>query len=116
MSELEVKDNEKSNMTPSGLPSRVPTQLPTQPTQEWQGEMTRPQALAVSWTGLQVLAMNGQLVMFNDKKTGIAWFGIANARVERQELSKAIRLVDMEAEPTLANASEVLAVQGAATK
>lgn len=59
--------------------------------------MTRPQALAVSWTGLQVLAMNGQLLIFNDHKTGRLWIGIANAKMTRSQDGKVVRLVDLEA-------------------
>jgi hypothetical protein len=44
-------------------------------------EMTRPQALAVSWTGLEWLAKHNQLIICNDKTDGIVWLGIANAKV-----------------------------------
>lgn len=96
MSEQKVKDKGKLNTTNS-----VPNL--TQPTL-WQGEMTRAQALAVLWTGLQALAMNKQVVIFNDKKTGRVWFGIANASVVRAQDNKAVRLQDNQ--PT-ANASTV---------
>ena len=95
MLEPKAKDNEKSNTTPSSQLSS----LPTEQKKRWQGEMNRAQALAVAWTGLQPLAMNGQVVIFNDKKTGRVWFGIANARVMRAQGNKAVRLVDDE-QPT----------------
>jgi len=43
--------------------------------------MSRPQALAVSWTGLEALAKQKQLIICNDKTTQTVWFGIANAKV-----------------------------------
>ena len=52
-------------------------------------EMTREQALAVSWTGLEALAKMGQLIICNDKTTGRVWFGIANAKVLRVGKDKA---------------------------
>ena len=52
-------------------------------------EMTREQALAVSWTGLEALARLGQLIICNDKTTGHVWFGIANAKVLRVGTDKA---------------------------
>lgn len=66
--------------------------------------MTRAQALAVLWTGLQALAINKQVIIFNYKKTGRVWFGIANASVIRSQGNKAVKLQDNE--PT-ANASTV---------
>jgi len=55
-------------------------------------EMTRAQALAVSWTGLEALAKMGQLIICNDKTTGIVWLGIANASV--QSVGKGYDLLD----------------------
>jgi hypothetical protein len=40
------------------------------------------QALAVSWTGLEALAKARQLIIYNDKTTGVVWFGIANAKIQ----------------------------------
>ena len=68
-------------------------------------EMTRQQALAVSWTGLEALAKNKQLIIYNDNTTGRVWFGIANARVRSVGKDKAgndiFDLVDIEGLPTL---------------
>lgn len=69
--------------------------------------MTRPQALAVAWTGLQVLAANAQVIVFNDKTTGRVWFGIANAHIARSQDGKVVRLVD---DGTANTEPEVLAV------
>lgn len=95
MSEQKAKDNDKSNITPSSQLSN----LPTPEEKRWQGEMSRAQALAVAWTGLQPLAVNKQVIIFNDKKTGRVWFGIANAKIVRAQGNKAVRLVDNE-QPT----------------
>ena len=101
-------DKENSNTTNSS-PSSVPTPQPTPKRKPWKGEMTRAQALAVVWTGLEPLAMNGQVIIFNDRKTGRVWFGIANARVTRSQFGNAVRLVDDEPTANTANAGEVLA-------
>jgi hypothetical protein len=66
MSEPKAKALKKSNSTDSSQSSE---------------EMSRPQALAISWTGLEALAKRKQLIIFNDKTTGRVWFGIANAKV-----------------------------------
>jgi hypothetical protein len=71
--------------------------------------MTREAALAVIWTGLQVLAMNGQLVTFNDLARDRAWFGIANTKLVVEVLAtgkKRARLADLEKEPKIANTSK----------
>lgn len=78
----------------------------------WKGEMTRQQALAVTWTGLKVLAENGQLVVFNDLKNGIAYFGIVGAKTIRTGDGKAVRLEDMLEKPTLESVGNVLAAPG----
>lgn len=98
MSERKVQAKEKPSLT--NLSQHLP--VPTQEKKRWLGEMSRQQALAVCWTGLQPLATNGQVVICNDKKTGIVWFGIANAKVVRDE--NMVKLID-----TSANASAVLA-------
>lgn len=67
MSEPKVKATEKSNTRDLSQSSDV---------------MTRPQALAVSWTGLEALAKSKQAIIYNDKTTGIVWFGIANAKIQ----------------------------------
>ncbi len=67
MSEQKAKATDKSNS--SGL-------------NQSSDEMTRPQALAVSWTGLEALAKARQLIIYNDKTTGVVWFGIANAKIQ----------------------------------
>jgi hypothetical protein len=66
MSEQKAKATEKSNMSGSNQSLDA---------------MTRPQALAVSWTGLEALAKARQLIIYNDKTTGVVWFGIANAKI-----------------------------------
>jgi len=102
MSVQKAKDsgsNSTANLSPS---STLPTLQPTE-AKRWQGEMTREQALAVSWTGLQALAMNGQLIICNDKKTGRVWFGIANAKAIRSQTGNVVRLIDT------ANAAQALA-------
>lgn len=43
--------------------------------------MTRSQALAVSWTGLEPLAKAKHLIIYNDYTLNTVWFGIANAKV-----------------------------------
>lgn len=55
---------------------------------------------------MEVLAMNGQVIIFNDRKTGRAWFGIANTSVRRTQDGKAVRLVDSAVVPTPANTPE----------
>ena len=84
MSEQKAKAQGKNNSTNSAQNSDV---------------MTRRQALAVSWTGLEALAKSRQLIIYNDKTTGRVWFGIANARIMRVQGNKAVRLVDDE-QPT----------------
>mgnify|MGYP006935525833 CR=1 FL=1 len=66
MSELKAKAQGKTNSTNSSPLS---------------DEMTIPQALAVSWTGLEALARQKQVIIYNDKTLKRVWFGIANARV-----------------------------------
>ena len=67
--------------------------------------MTRRQALAVSWTGLEALAKSRQLIIYNDKTTGRVWFGIANAKVKCVGKDKSgsdiYDLIDTEEVPTL---------------
>lgn len=66
--------------------------------------MTREQALAVAWTGLNVLAMNGELVIYNDKKGNRAWFGIVNTRVDKLTMDGGkfkLKLTDLTELPTL---------------
>jgi hypothetical protein len=48
--------------------------------------------------------MNRQVVICNDKKTGFVWFGIANARVERNDGT--VRLIDVTANAPQALAEE----------
>lgn len=99
MSVQEAKVREKSNGTNSEASSKG------QPTQGWKGEMTRTQALAVSWTGLVVLAMNGQVKFYNDRKNGRLVIVIANAQVEAEALvgnKKRLKLADLDT----ANTSE----------
>ena len=90
MSEQKVKVTEKTNS--SGL-------------SQSSDEMTRPQALAVSWTGLEALAKVQQLIIYNDKTTGRVWFGIANAKVKAvgkdAKGNTLYDLVDATPEPTL---------------
>ena len=97
MSEQKVKAKNERSGSNSNRSSRVPT-LPTQ------DEMTREQALAVIWTGLRALALQGQLITFNDVSKNRAWFGIANAKLVKE--NGKVRLVDLL--PTLtANAPSV---------
>ena len=96
MSELKARDKENPNMSNSKPNSTT--------SESWQGEMTRSQALAVSWTGLEVLAVNDQVVIFNDTGTGKLWLGIANAKVEvviGNDGKKTFRLLDLSLLPTL---------------
>lgn len=96
MSEQKAKGNENSSGKTSGQNSSA-VALPTPvPTQGWQGEMTREQALAVAWTGLRVLALNHQLVIFNDLAGKVAYLGIANAKVIRSADGKTVKLLDLE--------------------
>jgi len=90
MSEQKAKELKKNNSSDSAQNS---------------GEMTRLQALAVSWTGLEALAKSSQLIIYNDKTTGRVWFGIANAQVKSVGNDKSgnalYDLVDTEELPTL---------------
>lgn len=90
MSEQKAKAQGKNNSTNSAQNSDV---------------MTRRQALAVSWTGLEALAKSRQLIIYNDKTTGRVWFGIANASVRSVGKDKngheIFDLVDTEELPTL---------------
>lgn len=92
MSVSEAKVNEKS----SGKNSKdVGTE---QPTQAWKGEMNRTQALAVSWTGLVVLAMNGQVKFYNDRKNKRLIIVVANTQLEPEALAggkRRLKLVDL---------------------
>ncbi len=90
MLEPKAKVPKKSNLTASSQSSE---------------EMSRPQALAISWTGLEVLAKRNQLIIYNDKTTGRVWFGIANAKVVSVDTDKngnsIYDLIDIEELPTL---------------
>ncbi|HEY6019637.1 MAG TPA: hypothetical protein VIY48_06980 [Candidatus Paceibacterota bacterium] len=69
-----------------------------QPTQGWKGEMNRTQALAVSWTGLAVLAMNRQVKFYNDKKNNRLVIVLADSRVDVEPAGqgkKRLKLVDL---------------------
>jgi hypothetical protein len=69
--------------------------------------MTREQALAVAWTGLAVLAMNGQLSFKNDP-SGRLVLAIANAKIVGVPTPDGgklkLRLVDLEESANTANA------------
>lgn len=106
MSEQKAKDSEKNSTTNSAQTSSLPTPQPQQE-KRWQGEMTRDQALAVALTGLIPLAVNGQVIICNDKTTGIAWFGVANARVVRIEDERGVGSIDIV---PVANAAQPLAI------
>lgn len=90
MSELKAKAQKKNSSTDSAQNS---------------DEMNRQQALAVSWTGLEVLAKRRQLIIYNDKTTGRVWFGIANAKVtsvgKDKHGNEIYDLIDLEVLPTL---------------
>lgn len=89
MSEQKAKAQKKNNSTDSAPSS---------------DEMSRQQALAVSWTGLEALAKSRQLIIFNDRTTGRVWFGIANAKVtsvgKDKRGNEIYDLIDLEALPT----------------
>lgn len=89
MSEPKAKVQKKNSLTDSAQNS---------------DEMSRQQALAVSWTGLEALAKSRQLIIYNDKTTGRVWFGIANAKVSSvgkdKQGNEIYDLIDMEVLPT----------------
>lgn len=92
MSVQEAKVKEKSSGKNLGDGSTE------QPTQAWKGEMNRTQALAVSWTGLVVLAMNGQVKFYNDRKNKRLVIVVANTQLEAEALAggkKRLKLVDL---------------------
>lgn len=95
MSVPNPKESEKNSLTNSAPSS-----------QESGGEekMTRAQALAVAWTGLEVLALDKEMRILNDSKSGELVLVISGAKVIVEPSDggkKRLKLVDLKTANTL---------------
>src|SRR5215212_4375413 len=86
--------NPKESENPSGK-NLVPSSK--EEDSEEEAPMTRAQALAVGWTGLEVLALTKQMRIINDPRANSLILVIANARVEvlAAGTKKKLKLIDL---------------------
>lgn len=66
-----------------------PSTQSLKPIRDDSGIETVEQALAIAWPGLEWLARNSQLILCNDKKTGIGWAGFKGIKITANGLALA---------------------------
>lgn len=82
LSESEIKAENQSDMSESeALAVEKQNTSDTPPPSD--GEMTKDEALAVAWTGLEVLALMGEAVIYQSQRSGQTWIQLLATGYDR---------------------------------